>query len=292
MSACRECGCTDDDCGRCVARTGSPCWWIERDLCSACAPDQQHAHQVLAIESARRLATAQGLPGVIVVLLAQTGTLAVGLCSIEDPRANPIRFIAQLVYDILNRARAETGEHAVPMPVPAVALERARCVHCLEEIALTSDVDAIRHHSMTCEKSPVVQALAKARDRIIRLETVVAIDGDILAEDEHLTRDNEDLVATNVSLENELAAAIPTEPEKESLRWLRDELETPSVPDADYDARAQEALTVLRRLLDLKARAAVEVVAGDEPEQGVELELTTSPHDPTGSPIIDTGGDL
>lgn len=34
---CRVCGCTDDDCSDCVARTGSACWWVDQDLCSACA---------------------------------------------------------------------------------------------------------------------------------------------------------------------------------------------------------------------------------------------------------------
>ncbi len=37
MTACRMCGCTDDDCSDCVERTGSPCAWVEWDLCSACA---------------------------------------------------------------------------------------------------------------------------------------------------------------------------------------------------------------------------------------------------------------
>lgn len=34
---CRVCGCTDEDCSGCVARTGAPCHWFEPDLCSACA---------------------------------------------------------------------------------------------------------------------------------------------------------------------------------------------------------------------------------------------------------------
>ena len=33
---CRVCGCTDADCRQCVERTGSPCYWVEPDLCSAC----------------------------------------------------------------------------------------------------------------------------------------------------------------------------------------------------------------------------------------------------------------
>lgn len=33
---CRRCGCTDDDCRQCIARTGEPCSWVEDELCSAC----------------------------------------------------------------------------------------------------------------------------------------------------------------------------------------------------------------------------------------------------------------
>lgn len=36
---CRVCGCTDDDCSQCIARTGEPCSWVAADLCSACEPD-------------------------------------------------------------------------------------------------------------------------------------------------------------------------------------------------------------------------------------------------------------
>jgi hypothetical protein len=36
---CRVCGCTDDDCRQCIAKTGQPCHWVEPDLCSACAEE-------------------------------------------------------------------------------------------------------------------------------------------------------------------------------------------------------------------------------------------------------------
>lgn len=36
---CRECGCTDLDCRACIVRTGAPCSWVERDLCSACVTE-------------------------------------------------------------------------------------------------------------------------------------------------------------------------------------------------------------------------------------------------------------
>ena len=38
FDGCRVCGCTEADCSGCVARTGSPCHWVEADLCSACVP--------------------------------------------------------------------------------------------------------------------------------------------------------------------------------------------------------------------------------------------------------------
>lgn len=36
LRTCRKCGCTDNDCSLCVARTGEPCHWVQFDLCSAC----------------------------------------------------------------------------------------------------------------------------------------------------------------------------------------------------------------------------------------------------------------
>ncbi len=41
ISRCRVCGCTDDDCRQCMAKTGQPCHWVEPDLCSACADEKK-----------------------------------------------------------------------------------------------------------------------------------------------------------------------------------------------------------------------------------------------------------
>ena len=41
VGSCRVCGCTDEDCSGCIAKTGSPCNWVELDLCSACATPMQ-----------------------------------------------------------------------------------------------------------------------------------------------------------------------------------------------------------------------------------------------------------
>ena len=37
MGKCRICGCTDDDCRKCIEAQGHPCSWVEPDLCSRCA---------------------------------------------------------------------------------------------------------------------------------------------------------------------------------------------------------------------------------------------------------------
>ncbi len=37
VKTCKECGCTDKDCKACIEKTGEPCFWVEKDLCSACA---------------------------------------------------------------------------------------------------------------------------------------------------------------------------------------------------------------------------------------------------------------
>jgi hypothetical protein len=40
VATCRVCGCTDEDCERCIEKTGGvPCHWVEDDLCSVCAAE-------------------------------------------------------------------------------------------------------------------------------------------------------------------------------------------------------------------------------------------------------------
>lgn len=35
---CAVCGCTDNDCSKCIEKTGHPCHWFNNSLCSACVP--------------------------------------------------------------------------------------------------------------------------------------------------------------------------------------------------------------------------------------------------------------
>lgn len=34
---CLGCGCTNENCIHCIKKTGQPCYWVEENLCSACA---------------------------------------------------------------------------------------------------------------------------------------------------------------------------------------------------------------------------------------------------------------
>jgi hypothetical protein len=36
VRVCQACGCSDKDCGVCIALTGGPCSWVTEHLCSAC----------------------------------------------------------------------------------------------------------------------------------------------------------------------------------------------------------------------------------------------------------------
>jgi hypothetical protein len=40
LGVCLVCGCTDDDCHKCVRKTGHPCGWVDEaeTLCTACIP--------------------------------------------------------------------------------------------------------------------------------------------------------------------------------------------------------------------------------------------------------------
>ncbi len=36
IAKCKKCGCTENDCSKCIEAQGKPCYWVTKDLCSRC----------------------------------------------------------------------------------------------------------------------------------------------------------------------------------------------------------------------------------------------------------------
>ena len=52
---CKICGCTDYSCPQCIEKTGQPCYWVEKNLCSACDVELKKAEaQLLGFKHAER----------------------------------------------------------------------------------------------------------------------------------------------------------------------------------------------------------------------------------------------
>jgi hypothetical protein len=147
--ACRVCGCTNDDCSKCIARTGQPCSWAEPDLCSACVPFVA-GHETV-IMAARELVERVGMRGAFVTLYDRDGHLHVA--AVVDERTDTSKFVAlaRELETVIDRTKTDVVlDSATPYP-------RAACIHCRQEVATLDDTAAIRHHAMTCAASPVVQ---------------------------------------------------------------------------------------------------------------------------------------
>jgi hypothetical protein len=171
MSAgtCRVCGCTDQDCSRCIDRTGGRCWWVKADLCSACEPDPIEAGGALTQDIAGKTAEWFSLLGTMVIILDRAGHLSLGAAIVHGPRGNELRLLETIIGDAITKI-AGVPEHRLRV----TPVQRAACIHCRQEVALTTDVEAIKLHSVTCEQSPVVAQLKVARTRIRELELVIA----------------------------------------------------------------------------------------------------------------------
>jgi hypothetical protein len=171
MSAgtCRVCSCTDQDCSPCIERTGGRCWWVEADLCSACEPDPIRAGTTLTLDIAAKTAAWFSLLGAMMIVLDRNGHLHMSAAIVPGPRGNGLRALERVINDAVAQI---AGTPDLVLRVPARP-ERARCIHCMEPVALTTDVEAIKLHSVTCEKSPVVAQLAVARARINQLEQLL-----------------------------------------------------------------------------------------------------------------------
>lgn len=61
-AVCKVCGCTEEDCLQCIAKTGRACAWVAEDLCSACvAPHTFDPHPLRPLSCA--VCTQTFIPG-------------------------------------------------------------------------------------------------------------------------------------------------------------------------------------------------------------------------------------
>lgn len=250
MSACRACGCTDDNCSRCIERTGGRCWWVEADLCSACEPDPIKAGTALTMEASARMSAWYSLPGAMAIVLDRRGHLHLGAALEPGPNGNPMRLLEHFINIAITQI-AGVPENRVR----AAQLERAACVHCRQEVALVTDVEAIRLHAMTCHQSPVVQQLAGSRRKHGQLRELLEVEtrarAAAAAELERLKNDQELSVTALATARNELVRALPSEPDRTLLRWIRDTLQNSD--ESHLSEHYAEALALLQRLITTRA---------------------------------------
>jgi hypothetical protein len=250
MSTCRQCGCTDDDCDRCVARTGAPCWWVEPDLCSACKPDQNADHPEPDIV----INGYQLRPGQALSVRVAVSSLHFYLTDEADPPALEPQMLAGYT------ARINEVLEVMLKPRPAAT---AHCFYCDTRLPV-SQSDAMREHAMTCAKSPVVKELAKALRKIEDQRLLLQIDEEIqqgldgvcddtdalVEEHAQLKADHELAVTALATARNDLLRAMPSEDEREVLRWIRELVQRST--EAQLSTYYSPALELLQRLLVAK----------------------------------------
>lgn len=120
----------------------------------------------------------------------------------------------------------------------------AHCTHCGSRVS-RQDPDGIREHTMTCEKNPLVVLLGEKCRRLVELQEAY----------EHMVDLRRRDVQKLGGLEAQLVDALPTEDERQVLRWIREVLQQQS-PTAHADIRYGAALELLKRLLVLRMNCA------------------------------------
>lgn len=118
IRACRVCGCTDDDCSDCIARTGHPCSWDEYDLCSACNTTDRIAvleEQVIDLENARD------------ILRGAADEAIAGMAAAEQ-RAEAADRAAQAAELVIHSPSPAVGTGGESTPALAAPLEQIKLI--------------------------------------------------------------------------------------------------------------------------------------------------------------------
>ena len=167
--ACRVCGCTANNCAKCIEKTGAPCWWTKNGTCSACVPRFQAIGSLLDYVMMEALEASRGLAFISVFIdvdgTGHIGSSAVGAQGDMIMSELRERVVAGFgVKDTPGRTQVAT---LPPVPAPT---DTAQCLHCGK--AMT--VEEGRKHMLVCEKSPLAQEFAAAKNRIAELEVQLA----------------------------------------------------------------------------------------------------------------------
>lgn len=99
VQTCRICGCTDNDCARCIKRTGAACFWVGPNLCSACALEGS------AGEIPRTIEEQQTAMQQLIDAVAMLPDAAAALAGLMDSFNSQARYYATLAMQCDSRAK-------------------------------------------------------------------------------------------------------------------------------------------------------------------------------------------
>lgn len=179
---CRTCGCTDDDCDACVAKMGERCFWIEADLCSACAPPRQFASAIAEMVSGE-IAERYPTRGACVLIADADGGLSVGAAIAEGELGAPLLELVRSIHDAIEKTVGVEGDR------PPAAPAKAICAHCMKVLGDDDGGAIAREHTLTCEANPLVKEMQRliAELAVVTVEReqlrhlVKELDGELIA---------------------------------------------------------------------------------------------------------------
>jgi chromatin remodeling complex protein RSC6/RNA polymerase-binding transcription factor DksA len=189
LRRCRVCGCTKYNCKQCIEKTGSPCTWVEEDLCSAC----QERPAVKVIDE--RASSSEVVPEIIAApvpidffhaissrvsgdvemtirIMQKEGKMTVGLfpCDLKIPPVNKSGYPSNLdetfLTDIFDKVKDTPGfitrvkGEAVAAAAPPAVISKNK--------KHSSSASRKPQHKVTAKKKPVVKKPAPAKKPVAK----------------------------------------------------------------------------------------------------------------------------
>jgi hypothetical protein len=146
------CGCTDDDCSKCIAITGTPCSWVEPDLCSACVDYVEIARMVQAATEAYLIEVKRRLDVVFGRRVRRIGCEVMAKKKIvlnSEPSTAPVVLYVREVRHWMKAARSQPKSEYRKLEVSSYAL----AIGFLDQAKNAVD-DAMRHGEKSRSQQP------------------------------------------------------------------------------------------------------------------------------------------